>query len=455
MNQSIELHFHIADFVQASVSGDYYVNPEFEAESITLFHRLKLIYLKESVAFSLLLLLTTTYRYSEYEILDMLFISHSYLKKLIQTINQQLAKFSIQITLSDKQLFLTGNELSVRLFSFLLLSDSYQNLEWPFQHISKKQIKQSLTDDVLRESAKKSETKKTLFYFFIAIITLRTQNNCHLPPLSEETEHLFEMIYKSKNVARIFNHLSLGEMKPTIKKNEILYFNFLSSLFIPDIIEPNKKIELGYLFIQNNSFPTNFSKVLLKRLKYTFKGNYTGDIQATFTYFFTLLCLFLQLVNIRAPYFLNLQFPPLSYNLNSRTKTIVQIQNLYSDLITQKKFVHYYETFSLVSTKHYFCSLIYALVQMTRTPNLQIYLQLTKNFTDIPYVTQQLSILFNPEIVTITTDIRTANLVISDTLEPSSNDQPVFFIDSLRDYAQWQSLVEMIHQLLVKQLFDK
>lgn len=453
LNIEIEELVDLSNFIHANSKGEYTINPLFSEKKLVVYHQLKLHYLKKSPYFNLIVLLTTNYQLSVTELADELFVTSSYLSRIIKSLNEKLSVFDFQIIKEESYVRLTGNELSIRIFSFLLLGDAFQSLEWPFKQFTKDELRHELPKDILNESAKRSDTKKNLLYFLFAVLTIRIQHQAFPKKPTPEELAILELIQKNHDIARLFSSHSFNDLPFKDNKNEILYFNFFTRIFLSDIILHEKKIALGKVFSKKEEDATAFAFQLTNALKQHFKGNFTEETTFLFIYYFTLLYVFFQLMGAKIPYFLELHFPKPVYNLSVNDSKMIEIKKFYDHF--SKKVLHnqHYELLKHTLLRDYFCSLIYTLLQIVKTPRIFIYLQITKDFTGKFFITEQLSTIFNAETVVITEDVRKAHLIISDTLELSTNCKSIFFLSSLKNQHQWYELIQIIQQLLLEELF--
>ncbi|MBM9834417.1 M protein trans-acting positive regulator, partial [Enterococcus faecalis] len=82
----------------------------------------------------------------------------SYLNILTQKLNEFFSGFDFRITVREGYYTLVGDEMNIRLFSYLYLQDSFHDLEWPFPDISLHSIRASVPEEILEESYKRSFT---------------------------------------------------------------------------------------------------------------------------------------------------------------------------------------------------------------------------------------------------------------------------------------------------------
>lgn len=123
-------HLGVNKFIYSDYNGKIFIPRKKEA--IHYFCRLKLIYLNESIKFQLLVLLSTHHNLSRNKILSALFISDSYLTKVIRNLNNSLKKYGFSISTKNRNISFIGNEVSIRLFIYLFLSDTHKNMKGSF-----------------------------------------------------------------------------------------------------------------------------------------------------------------------------------------------------------------------------------------------------------------------------------------------------------------------------------
>lgn len=444
-----EIFFH-ENFIKVDSKGEYYINELFSNKSLLLFYQLKLHYLKKTLQFSLLTLLTTNTSLRISEVLSELFISSSYLYRLIKKINQKLRPFDFQIVKNGSEILLAGHELSIRIFSYLFLYDSFQNLEWPFQQccLTKEEVKTHISEHVSVYLDNASDTKKNSLYFLSAVLILRIRNGNLAEDLEENLSAILKLIQQNYQL-QSFKYLDTKQ-----NRTESYYFNFLVGIFVSDLISTDKMRLLGQLFSQSNYPETALAKELIYSLKNDFKGNFTIDTQYIFIYFFTLRYIFFKLAGPKISLFSNLFFPKQDYELTKSNRSSVEIQQFYESFTSAFRKTEHQDLLMNPRIKEYFFSSVDTFLQMGTEATVFIYLQLTKDYTTLSYVTKQIETIFNPETVRITTNFQKANLIITDTLESSKNYESVFFLSSIKNYTQWQELVHKIQQLLLRKLFN-
>ncbi|UYX97986.1 helix-turn-helix domain-containing protein [Enterococcus faecalis] len=145
INQEFEDTYQIQHFIVSNNNGIVCVNPAYRKSAVEYAYTLKLNLLKNNVQFNYCVQLVTHSSIDKNELIKVLYISEHYLVKITKQLNNFFKIFDIVIV-SIKGIYqLTGNELSIRVFSFIFLQDSFQELAWPFSKISLEEIKKKST----------------------------------------------------------------------------------------------------------------------------------------------------------------------------------------------------------------------------------------------------------------------------------------------------------------------
>ncbi|MBP2097354.1 helix-turn-helix domain-containing protein [Enterococcus rivorum] len=453
LNLTLKDKFPKSTFIQSNKKGEYVIASEFTENKLLIFHQLKLDYLKVSPNFQLLVLLTTNFSQSYLEVTDKLFVTFSYLSRIVKGLNEELKKFELEIQLSKNTLTLSGNELSIRVFSFLFLNKNFQTLEWPFVHLTRDDLTPAISPYLLDKSLTESKSTTNSFYFWFAVSTLRIQNQLFINKQDNETTSILNLVERCYDIPSIFNFQPFGDFPEDVIKNEILFFSYFTNVLFPHIVVFEKKVALGEKFLQQRNPATTFSKQLMHSFKQTFGITPKNDVQALFIYFFTLTYLNFKLLGDNAQLFINLYFPRLNYSLPDNNQKSIEVQQFFNNFLVNYLQENQDEQKKSDSFKEIYYSLVYRLLFMSRKPQLFVYVQVTKDFTGSSYIRKQLADIFSDEVVIITKNIHQADLIISDTLETSRNGKRLFVLSSLKSYSQWMEISQVIQQLILQKLF--
>ncbi|EJE1659366.1 helix-turn-helix domain-containing protein, partial [Listeria monocytogenes] len=144
----------------------YKINAKYSnQEALDTFYCLKLFYLKKSLSFELIVKLGTQGKTLLSDLIVELSVSASYLLRVIKKISILLQKFDFTINIDKfNRLTLSGDEKKIRTFLFTLLSDSFQNIEWPFKNISRIEIQKIMTAGSVSSLKQLEDSRKELLF---------------------------------------------------------------------------------------------------------------------------------------------------------------------------------------------------------------------------------------------------------------------------------------------------
>ncbi|MBC1474596.1 M protein trans-acting positive regulator [Listeria grandensis] len=433
INQSFDQYLTMKDFITSDNTGTIRVNQQYEKKAVECSYILKLKLLKLVVIFNYAVLLTTRSVMTKQEVLDLLFISESYFTKLTHKLNTFLKPYHIKIIISDNKVFLEGNEVFIRLFSYIFLQDSFQDLEWPFTNISIDEIKSTVPPEGLQNAHQRSNTKERSLYIFYAILYTRiNEQNFIKNPDSTELLSFFELIKNNFDVALIFHKNRFGHLSQINKKNEILVFNFLSRIFISDIIPREQKIQLGKTFsIQKHSYCV-LSKDIYTRFSTLTSLVLSEEKEYIYIYYLSLIISLYNLIGDAFLSFVDLYIPKLTIYLPKKDNLADAIKEKLAPIINDE---HHLEMI---------CNLLHSLLHSEKNPKIYIYLQMTKDFTAIYVIKNRLSSLYNNNNISVTSDYSKADIIVTDTLEKATPNKHVFYLDSTRNMERWTELTTII-----------
>lgn len=433
INAHFEEHQQLKGFIEIQKSGSVRIHSSFKAQAIDAAYNLKLQLLKKNTLFNYTILLLTRTSLDQTEVIDKLFISASYLNKLTHALNEFFSGFHFTIATVKGQYSLVGNEMNIRLFSYLFLQDSFQDIEWPFQNISLESIRKNVPGEILMDSHKRSNTKNRSLYILYAILQTRVKSQKYvIQPTNKLIQTLFKMVQENFDIALIFQQNRFGSLEKDVKKTEIDYFNFLSRIFISDIIPKKEKINLGKTFSKENHPYCTLSIEILRVSSTLINDQTSEDDYCLFHYYITLFNTFYFLVGDTLDSFTSLFIPSLSYHSHVQNEYMSTIRtNLASLTISENH-------------KKFLSNLLYTLYTSEIKSEVTIYLQLSKDFTASFFIENRLSNLFNPEQIMITDNYSLSDVVITDTLERTESNKKIFYLDSIDNENRWKELIFLI-----------
>ena len=437
INQEFEDTYQIQHFIVSNNNGIVCVNPAYRKSAVEYAYTLKLNLLKNNVQFNYCVQLVTHSSIDKNELIKVLYISEHYLVKITKQLNNFFKIFDIVIV-SIKGIYqLTGNELSIRVFSFIFLQESFQELAWPFSKISLEEIKKSLPDELLERSYKNVRMKKRAFYILYAIFKTRTSAQNFLKmPHSKNLHSFFILINQYSHVTLFFLEHSFADIQCETRKTEILYFNFLSRIFIPYIFSEKQTKQIEKLFIESNHPYCVLSKKLFKQVAYLLTNQH--DYQ--YVYYLSIFNAWYFLTEGNYYTFLTLYLPQPEICTPSDVAYFNRIKG------TVAKLVHQETHLELLS------QLLYTLSVSEKKVQVRIYLQIIKDFYASYFIKTRLSSLYNTNAISITEDFTNADIIITDSFEKATSNQDIFYLDSIENEESWHELTEFIQQKYMAKL---
>lgn len=440
INKHFTEYLSIENFVLSKKTGIITVRPELRTNAVSYAYHLKLFLLKNNVLFNYCVLLVTSDTIEKSQILEKLFISPSYLHKLTQRLNTFFDPFDFKIIRANHLYSLEGNEMNIRLFTYLFLQDSFQDLEWPFPTISIESLHNKVPKELLEEAFKRPHTKNRTMDIISAVLQIRISKNHYVhPPKSIAIQTFFTLVQDSFDITVPFQKWYSSPIPETDKIVEIQYLNFLSHIFISDIIPKKEKIKLGKLFFEHDhSFCTLSRDILLSSIHIE---NFTvaKEHQYLCMYYLTFLNAFYFLVGNAIYPIISLFIPSPTFHLHIQSKYLTAITDKISPIVDN------------VDHRTLIATALYTLFTSKKSAQIKIYLQMIKDFTASYFIENRLLSLYNPSSVIIIDDYSLADIIVTDTLERGDPSKKVFYLDSVNNKESWQELIHLIQQSYLEQ----
>lgn len=437
INQHFVEYQNIEKFILIEKTGIIQIRSELKSNALSDAYELKLCLLKNTALFNYCVLLVTRSSITKDEIMEELFISLSYLNKLTQQLNQYFSAFGFGVTNTELGYCLEGNEINIRLFSYLFLQDSFQDIDWPFPTITIKSIYSDIPSEILVDSHKRSNSKNRSLSILYAVLKTRIKKqNYTSQPKAESMQSFFSIIQENFDIALIFQKDTFGSLNIETKATEIHYFNFLFRVFNSDVIPKSEKVELGKIFFEADHPYCTLSKDILAASSGLIHHELSDRNKYLFVYFITLFNVLFFLIGDAVDGFTNLFIPPLSFRVNAKDEYMTAIKNKIASFTDNKS------QFSLLA------SLLYTLYTSELKPEIKIYLQMSKDFTSSFFIENRLNNFFNNNQIIITDNYSLADIVVTDTLERSTStlNNTIFYLDSISNETCWNELLSLIQR---------
>lgn len=430
INTSMEDYFSVIGFIVSNNFGSICVNSNYKYCSLEYAYNLRLYLLKSNVLFNCCVKLVTHSKISREHLIRSLFISEYYLPKLIHKLNIFFEEFGITILNNQGIYCLEGNELSIRLFSYLFLQDAFQEVDWPFEDIPKPQ-------QILQNSDKWASTKKRALYLLYTVLSIRVADNKFLiAPFSKDMMSFFEIIYQDFDISSLihpnfFSIIKLGKSK----KIEMLYFSFLSRIFLPYIFSMEQKKKLGKYFSASEHPFCILAKKIFTKIASLINVNGLENDERKYLYLYYIVifnawCL----LNDENKDALSFYIPFTHFELPQNTLLFSKIKEEILSVVNDRKHTN------LLS------NLICSLSISEKKGQLSIYIQVIKSFTTEIFIRNRLTSFYNKQNIYITDSYDEADIVITDTYERfnKSSGKEIFYLDSIEDELILNELNELI-----------
>ncbi|WP_225550128.1 helix-turn-helix domain-containing protein [Enterococcus sp. S22(2020)] len=425
----------------------YYLVFDKDDSTLTIYHRLKLVYLKESLHFQLLSLLLTSSPQSIQKLSSKLVISPSYCYRIIRELNRQLIPFKLNISHMKKteNMEILGHEQTLRIFSFILLNEAYQTIEWPFHHISKNELTSSLHYQKKSHTNLSSPSKLNQVLFYMAITDLRIKNKKRLEKMDDELISMMNILKNNIDFLESRKYFTRNyHLNTENLTNEVIYFNAIFRILIVHAISPYHKQVAGEKIVVSQ---LNFSKNIItitNKLLIEFDLQNTKSIFYESVYFLSIYKIFITLINIDIGSLLKVSYNyPVSYERYNHVK--LDAVTSFCEVFLKKN-----PSISspLFSKKNYIftCIILNTLLRIYSSSTLKIYFQFSKVFLGERLLSQMIENVFNLSTLQITTDFYQADLIISDSLDTVTDlqNKKCFYFHDVNDKKNWIELFQFI-----------
>lgn len=321
VNFSLKQFLLMEEFIYSNHKGEIYTKETDQPKKLAVFYKLRLRYLQESNRFNYLMLLIN-YPQSAVPkkyLLEQLYISPSYLEKLTKQLNHSLNKFHLRIVSVQNCCVLEGNELSIRLYLYFFLSDTFEGDDWPFSSLELNTLKKKSKD----EHREKNPKQEKNIYLLLALFICRNRQQARFSKISPEITELMDLLQRTHDYSECFT--SFSAIYPCEEvETERAYFNYFFYCFFPNQISFQQKQVIGFLFSTSKNLICQQVDQLMTYLTQQFPINHLEDKKPIYFYFLVLAVILLELLGESSSSFSTLCFPETTSN---QTASFIQEKN--------------------------------------------------------------------------------------------------------------------------------
>ena len=419
--------------IEIGFTGEITITPHTPNDILHFFYALKLAYLELTSEFKLLHLFLQKQVLSIESISIYLFVSPSYARKIIKKMNSFFKSFQFQIAEEKNRYELKGNELSIRLFLYVVMNDTYQSIPWPYKS-------KYFPDSIDYQQP---------LHIMLTILNSRKGQKERVPALNKKSAWI---IAHMKETYYFIPHLKNQNIYFNNSLNQVVieeHFIFFTHIFAPQVVPTEVKLALGEKFL-NTSTDIIFSKTLSHRIIEHFQLDYEKEKKYLLAYYLTVLEGFYDLMQETTILFENLVFPPLQYSLLFEKSYVKEIMEVFQNFLSEERHEELLNNYKL---QQYFCSLIYTILQIEKPPVVRIFLYITNALTAQDLIRTRLEIIYNAKTVLFVSSFEQADLVVTDSLNFGQGiETEIFSFNTILKEDQWSLLLQKINQLILTKM---
>ncbi|MBI0603805.1 helix-turn-helix domain-containing protein [Enterococcus faecalis] len=433
LKDDVVYHLDSTINIEIGFTGEITITSHTPNDVLRFFYALKLAYLEQTNEFKLLHLLLQKPKLSIRSIANYLFISPSYVRKILNRMNTFFHPFKFQITEEKKLYELKGNELSILLFFYVVMNDTYQSIPWPYKSKDlpdSNDYRQSLHIILTILNSRKSQKERVpvLSKKSAWIIAHMKENYNFIPNLKSQNMYFYNSL----------NHAAIED-----------YFIFFTHVYAPQVVPKEVKVTLGEKFL-NTSTDIIFSKKLSYKIIDHFHLDYEVEKKCLLLYYLTVLEGFYDLMQETTILFEKLIFPPLTFSLLIEKKYVREITQVFQSFLLEE---HHEELLNNYKLQQYFCGLIYTILQIEKPPVVRIFLYITNALTAQDLIRTRLETIYNSKTVFFVSDLEQADLTVTDSLNFFQEIKTeVFAFNTILKEDQWELLLRKINQLILTKI---
>ena len=433
-------------------SSHYYLTPLTQEKFAHLSFKLQSHYLNISPQFQLLALFFSSHSLTIYQICEALIISENYCYKLIKQLKAILKTVSISINKSvENQSFsLHGSESTIRFMYIWLFLPSYQNISWPFSHLTQDSVRFAYSKADTGPLEHSTRSAKTRIEFILAIIDKRVRHNQLNEPFDETLYSIVQIFMKQHDVSKNIPHfpatfpLAVGSEKEV---NEREHFNLIIRTINSSIDTQQDKLNIGEQFTLLNNPITNFYSGFIPAFfkKYNIKKSNDSLFEfmyyTVFTHSYSIYSHFNPMMMTQLNH-LDSEIQIITDNTQTFKNDLDDAFSTYSmppDLITDL-------TTELVS------SVLVTLSQIHKEKVLYLYVQYSRDIVGGAFIQSEIHHFFSAKSIKFVSSIHDADIIISDSNELSATSEFHFFEDTTRN-SSWINLFSFLQRKLYELYF--
>lgn len=441
LNDDIKKYYQIESIITRNENDEYFIKEKLWEDRFSYYYKIKLQYLKESLDFKVLLMVLTEGVVDINTIYKKLFISDSYLCRILGRINKVLIRFELKIKSNNNQLFCDGAEHNVRTYTYLFLLETFQDIEWPFSQYNEEEIEEKLSEEAKRICDRASSYKRRQLLLSFASIYVRLEHGIYMKEPEENELKFLKLLKKSYDISSLFVIEKELNIDPAIYNNEVYFFNLFARWLMPSFFKDQQRIKLGQIFSDEDHPSIEFSKFIIKELRKELSPDINSDYSYLIKYYLTIFHFIYDLTGEPFYYLFGIMSPSSNFHNSSENETYLKIIKIV---------LSYQSTYlegALRDNRHFtifFTNFILRLIKLEEHPKIVVYFHIATSAIAETYLKQKLRSIFNENILAFTDNYNESDIVVSDVLESKDTSKRLCLFDSLDNLKEWYMLLDLI-----------
>ncbi|EHK9982041.1 helix-turn-helix domain-containing protein [Enterococcus faecalis] len=400
---------------------------------------LREVYLSESGLFQVLLFVLEIREFSIVNMSSELSYSESYSYKLIGKLKDFFLLLDVDIHLDKKTetiIQLSGDESTIRIFHYLVISFSSKGNLWLFKTITQKEIQLIQSYNNSRKYKNLSYVGKKRIDYIIAIYELALKNNHRMNGIDSAVLELGNTIKRDREPSL---YLKRGAVNDNELFEESTHLNFMANYFSQELQTEKEKINLGkLLYSMRKNIIVNHCVELLDMITKQYKLSKRS-------YYLLLYSLCNRLVVIH-------YFGFYKFIFLHKSPPIIREIELYIGGCVDKKLNYYSNYPSFEKIKYSFTQVITGYVLLNHRTSQKIYVEFFYRPEYKSILENAIRRNYNSEVLQITEMYSEADIVISDTYT-YKNDK-LFYFKDVFDQNSWIRLGNYLNQVIMRETLE-
>lgn len=443
LNETIKDCFQIDKFIVSSHKGDIYFDSHYDYQTLNVFNKVQTLHLRKSHRFNLIILFAEYYRLTRQEICEKLFVSPSYLNKIIKSLNDQAEKYHLKIINRDGFYFIDGDEMKIRTVFYHLLKLGYQDSEWPFES-----IKPFSFENLNEEELKKldlfypTDVRKKSIQMYLAMFSVREKHHKVMHyKITPDLEPILQLLFDNTEHMNFHLEHLLVDIKRPIPLNEKLGLSYFIQIGTSQTISDQKKLLITHQLKNDDNPFYRFTSFALKETLIVHDVKLDNDDFEIHVYHFILYLITQQLTGTLL---FELQEFDLDHNIDlSQEKNQYLLKKIRASMCNEafERIFQNQESFEI------FVGYLISIIESYVVKTVKLFFSSTKSLSSAFYLKKQLSDFFSERKITFTESFADADLIITDNFNTHNDEKEFFVVSSFGCQKTLNSLIQRIMSL--------